>query len=446
MMAVRRTLSLLAAGVVGACLGAAVTSAHAGPSHETPYDVVRQLARVLVDVEGYYVDPVDREKLLVGAIKGMVGELDPHSAYLTPEEWTESRNDIQGKFAGVGIEVDFRDDAITVIAPIEGSPAERAGMKSGDRIVAIDDELVLEPSLEKSVKRMRGAPGTHLKLTVRRKGVTQPLTFDLVREIVRVASVRAKLLVGGVGYLRIRQFQEGAHDEVLRAAATLKSAAGGELRGLVLDLRTNPGGLVDEASEIADELLDRGGIYTTRHRGLVVDDVGARAGGARSEVPLVVLVNDWSASASELLAGALQDDARALVVGSQTFGKGSVQAVIDLPEGSGLKLTTARYYTPSGRTIQAEGIHPDVVIASKENEPIGSGLMHERDYANHLAGEGAPRVRPGTKTVALPDGGTLDPVDVRTLPEDPRGGPDYGLEVGYDVLVKQLVGRGPWVR
>ncbi len=434
--------------MVGAVVSAAamtITHAHAGSSHESPYDVVRQLGRVLVHVENYYVDPVDRAKLLTGAIKGMVGELDAHSEYLTPEDWTQKRNDIQGKFAGVGIEVDFRDEVITVIAPIEGSPAERAGIKSGDRIIAVDGELVLEPSLEKTVKKMRGALGTHVKLTVRRKGSPAPLTFDLVRAIVRVASVRSKLLVGGVGYLRIIVFQEGAHQDLLRAAAALKASAGGELRGLVLDLRSNPGGLVDEAAEIADELLDHGGIYTTRHRGIVVDDVRARSGGALSTQPLVVLVNEWSASASELVAGALQDDDRALLVGSQTFGKGSVQAIIDLPEGSGLALTTARYYTPSGRTIQAQGVQPDVLIAANGNEPVGS-RMHERDYANHLPAEGIVRVRPDGGVLALPDGGSLDPVDVRTLTQDPRGGPDYGLEVAYDVLTKQLLGRGARVR
>lgn len=448
MVAWRRSLSFLCTGIVGACIGSAVTAAHAGPTHESPYDVVRQLARVLVEVEGYYVDAVERPKLLEGAIKGMVAELDAHSAYLPPEDWTEFQRESQGKFAGVGIEVDFHEDAITVIAPIEGSPAERAGIKSGDRVVAIDGELVLEPSLEKAVKKMRGAPGTHVKLTIRRAGSAMPITFDLTREIVRVASVRAKLLVGKIGYLRLLQFQEGSHADLLRSVAALKTAAGNDLRGLVLDLRTNPGGLVDEAVAIADEMLDEGGIYTTRHRGAIIDDVRARRGGALAEVPLVVLVNDWSASASELLAGALQDNARALLVGSQTFGKGSVQAIIELPEGAGLKLTTARYYTPSGRAVQAEGIRPDVLIASKVNEPLGNGRMHERDYANHLPGEtgsGASTKSDGG-VYSLPDGGSLDPIDVRTLAEDPHGGADYGLEVAYDVLVKQVVPRGAKVR
>lgn len=435
--------------LVGGVVGAVVTTAHAGPTQETPYDVVRQLARVLVQVEGLYVDPVDRKKLLQGAVKGMVGELDPHSAYLAPDEWTEFRNDTQGKFAGVGIEVDLRGDAITVIAPIEGSPAERAGVKGGDRIVAIDGEPVLEASLEKAVKRMRGPAGTRVKLTIRRAGVAAALTFDLKREIVHVASIRTKLLVGNVGYIRLRQFQEGAHAELLRATAALRASAGRELDGVMLDLRSNPGGLVDEAVEIADEFLDRGGIYTTRHRGAVIDDVRASKGGALANVPLVVLVNDWSASASELLAGALQDNARALVVGSQTFGKGSVQAIIELPEGAGLKLTTARYYTPSGRAIQAEGIYPDVLIASKINEPEGTGPLRERDLVNHLPGESRGPTRPAVNdagVITAPDDAGLEPSDVRLLPTDPRGGPDYGLEVGYDVLVKQLVGRGPWVQ
>lgn len=448
MISLRRFAGLLGAGAVGICVGALVTAAHAGPTRETPYDVVRQLARVLVQVESLYVDPVERPKLLRGAVKGMVQELDPHSAYLSPEDWSEFKNDTQGKFAGVGIEVDLKGDVITVIAPIEGSPADRAGVRSGDRILAIDGEPVVEASPDKAIKKMRGPAGTRVKLTVRRPNVQAALTFELVREVVTVASVRSKLLVQNVGFIRIQQFREGTHAHLLRTIASLRAAAKGELAGMILDLRTNPGGLVDEAVEIADEFLDKGGIYSTRHRGMLIDDVSARSGGALATVPMVVLVNDWSASASELLAGALQDNRRALIVGSQTFGKGSVQSIIELPDGAGMKLTIARYYTPSGRAIQAEGIQPDVLIASKLNEPDGIGPFREKNYENHLPSEQGGRVPArfdGGVITAPEDGGSLEPTDVRSMPADPRGGPDYGLEVAFDVLTKQLVGRGPTI-
>lgn len=450
MNAICRWGPLALATLLGAGGGAFITAAHAGPSRETPYDLVQALARVLTTVEGYYVDPVERTKLLRGAVKGMVSELDAHSVYMTTEEGKDAQDESQGHFASVGVEVDLRGDAITVIAPIEGSPAERAGIKGGDRIVAIDDELVVAPSLEKTLKRMRGPAGTKVKLRIRRSGVAQPLTFDLIRDVVRVASVRSKPLAFGVGYLRIRQFQEGVHGELLRHTASLRAAAGGDLKGLILDLRANPGGLVDEAMDIADELLDEGGIYTTRHRGFVVDDVRARRGGALTKVPVVVLVNDWSASASELLAGALQDNNRALVVGSQTFGKGSVQAIVELPGIGGLKLTTARYYTPSGRAVQADGIHPDVLIASKLNDP--ESRFRERDYANHLPAEpsgnagGSRSARAIVDAGVAPEDGGLEPAELGSIPTDPRGGPDYGLDVAFDVLTKQVMLRGARVR
>jgi carboxyl-terminal processing protease len=452
-----RSLALLTLFTSGAFAGGAIYGARtsrATTADETPYAVVGQLARVLVRVENDYVDPVERSKLLRGAIKGMVEGLDPHSSYMTPEEFDAFANETEGQFGGIGIEVDIRGDQLTVIAPIEGSPAARAGVRSGDHIVSIDGEDIDHVSLDKLTRRMRGPTGSHIKLFVRRTGVKDPLVFDLVRSVVHVPSVASRLLDGGVLYLRIKQFTEHTHEELLKAAA--RQRARGAMTGIVLDLRSNPGGLVDQSAEVADEFLVGGTIYTTRHRGEIVDEVKARAGGAFSSLPTVVLVDEWSASASELLAGALQDRKRALVVGANTFGKGSVQSIMQLPGGAGLRLTTARYYTPSGRSLQAEGVHPDVLIESAD--PNAAALqLHERDLDGHLEAEplgaagahhsplaAAPKTVPVLRAPA--DAGNDDEVkpdniegeEAVNVPRNPAQGTDFALKVGY-----QLVRRAP---
>lgn len=424
-----------------------------------------QLGRVLVEIENSYVDPVERGKLVEGAIKGMVENLDPHSSYMPPEEWTQFQSDTEGKFGGVGLEVDGRGDRLLVIAPIEDSPAARAGIKSGDQIVAVDGEDVVAQPLDKIVKKMRGAPGTKVKIAVHREmgrgtakagsldagvassgdaGVAersgQTLTFELVREVIKVSSVTYKMLDGNVAYLRIKQFQERTHADMLAAAGRLRAATkGAPIAAVLLDVRSNPGGLVDEATEIADEFLNAGSIYSMRHRGEVVEDLKARAGGAFSDVPVVVLVNEWSASASELLVGALQDNKRAAVVGTNTFGKGSVQSILPLPNGAGLKLTTARYYTPSGHAIQADGIHPDVVV---EAPPKTNGetphVLRERDLPGHLTPEGPQggmRVRDaGAVVVDAGSDADFSPMLAREVPEDPSRSQDAVLRVGYQML------------
>jgi carboxyl-terminal processing protease len=426
-----------------------LSSAHATPQEESPYAATLMMGRVLAQVENSYVEPVERTRLVNGAIKGMVEELDPHSSFLPPQEFTVFQDDTEGKFGGVGVEVDARADAITVIAPIEGSPAERAGVKSGDQVIAVDGESVIGAALDKMVKKMRGAPGSHVKLTVRRAGQREPITFDLVREVIHVPSIEQKLLDGGVAYVRIKQFQDHTHEELLKAAGRLRARAGSApIGGVVLDMRSNPGGLVDEASEVADEFLSTGGIYTTRHRGQVVDDVRARSGGAFADVPIVILVNEWSASASELVAGALQDNKRAMVIGANTFGKGSVQSIIELPNGAGLRLTTARYYTPSGHSIQADGIHPDVLVDAAH--ATGFPLIREKDLEGHLPPEGispAEKIKADAGNgLAMPDGGDLEPADARRMPRDPTKGNDYALTLVWKMLREKLMGHGPLVK
>ncbi|MGD0529383.1 MAG: S41 family peptidase [Polyangiaceae bacterium] len=437
----------LAAFAGGACVTAVGAPARVAQG-DTPYAAMEQLGRVLVEVENDYVDPVDRAKLVDGAIKGMVAELDPHSSYMPPEEYLAFESDTEGQFGGIGIEVENRNDQLIVLAPIEGSPAEKAGIKSGDLIISVDGKDPSSEPLDKLVKKLRGAPGSHVKMGIRRTGVGDILTFDLVREIIRVASVSSKLLVGRVGYVRVKQFQERTHDELLAAAAKLRARAGGPLAGILLDLRADPGGLVDQAADVADEFLDEGVIYTARHRGQIVDEVKARSGGAFVREPLVVLVNQWTASASELVAGALQDHKRGTIVGEPTFGKGSVQAIISLPGGAGMRLTISRYYTPLGHAIQADGVHPDVAVEQRAKED-GLVSYREKDLAGHLAPQtgGAGTTEKPTSVVVLDaDAGPETPEasgsEARNVADDPEKGTDGVLRVGWQVL-RKLMASGP---
>jgi carboxyl-terminal processing protease len=411
---------------------------------DAPYAAVEQLGRVLVEVERDYVDPVDRAKLVDGAIKGMVAELDPHSSYMPPDEFQAFESDTEGQFGGIGIEVETRNEQLVVLSPIEGSPAERAGIESGDVIVSVDGKDAASQPLDRLVKHLRGVPGGHVKLGVRRQGTSQLLSFDLVREVIHVPSVSSKLLANRVAYVRVKQFQEHTHDELLEAAARLRARADGPLQGIILDLRNDPGGLVDQAADVADEFLDDGVIYTARHRGIVVDEVKARSGGAFFAEPCVVIVNQYTASASELVAGALQDHARASVVGEQTFGKGSVQAIVSLPGGAGMRLTVSRYYTPSGHAIQADGVHPDVIVEMKKDD--GSVSYREKDLEGHLAAEGSasPSSPVAGKGLVVSAGDAGSPAmepsrsDARTVPDDPEKGTDAVLKVGWETLARRI--------
>ncbi|MEZ4296503.1 MAG: S41 family peptidase [Polyangiaceae bacterium] len=406
-----------------------------------PYAAFDQMSRVLVLVENNYVDPTQRAKVVDGAIKGMVAELDPHSSYMPPAEYALFRGDTQGQFGGVGVEVDFRGEYVTVIAPFDGSPAARAGILPGDQILSIDGKSVRGERVDRLVALMRGPAGTKVKLSIRRKEVAELIEVELVREIIHVDSVTGKMLDGAVAYVRLKQFQEGTRDELLVLAGKLRAQKGGEIKGVLLDLRNNPGGLVDEAVGVADEFLGGGQVYTTRHRGRVIDDVRATPGGAFSGVPVVALVNAYSASSAELLAGALQDNGRAKVVGVQTFGKGSVQTIFDLPSGAGLRLTTMRYYTPSGRSIQAEGIHPDIAIQKAEAE-AGKGVVREQDLAGHLPAEGP--VAKGPERVLVDDTkqGDGEREGPRAeVPDNPKVGTDFELAAAYEELLKVVASK-----
>lgn len=415
--------------------------ARATTEEQSPYDVLRQLARVLVLVENEYVEPVDRRRLTEGAIKGLVAELDPHSSYLPPRAYDTFQGDTRGEFGGVGIEVDFRGDEVTVIAAIEGSPADVAGILPGDRIVAIDRVSVQGKSANELVQRMRGPAGSSVQIGIRRAGNDKIINFTVERQIISVASVAAEALVDGIGYLRIKQFQQGTHTELLSGIAKLRQRGNGQLRGVILDLRNNPGGLVREAVAVADEFLNGGNVYSTRRRDEVVDSVDARRGGALLDQPMVTLVNEYSASAAELVAGALQDHGRATVVGAPTFGKGSVQTIIDLPGNAGLRLTTMRYYTPKGAAIQALGIRPNVLVEAAYVEDDSFGVRRESDLENHLPAEGRA---PGRQAVEAEKPGApvkeqtgISPTHLgvaRVVPKDPTGGPDFALSIGFQIV------------
>ena len=430
--------------------GGAWTAQQAGASTqaESPYDLLDQMARVLVLIENEYVDPVDRTRLIEGSIKGMVAELDPHSSYLPAADYAIFQSDTKGSFGGIGVEVDFSGDAVVVIAPIEGSPAHRAGIRSGDRIIAIDNVSIRGKSPDALIRQMRGEPGTEVLLTVRREKVDKLKYFKLKREVIKVSSIRVKLLKEDVGYIRIKQFQEGTHTELLEAVAELREQAKGDLTGVLLDMRNNPGGLVDEAARVADEFLPGGAIYTTRHRGKIVSEMRAGPKGVLRRGPAVVLVNEYSASAAELVAGALQDHHRAPLVGTRTFGNGSVQTIVDLPGGAGLRLTTMRYYTPKGRAIQAQGVMPSVTIKAAYAEDTSFGVLREADLERHLPAEKAQqeedsadkkpdaedsRSIPSTDAPGADDDATHLGV-ARRIPFDPAEGPDFQLSVAYQIV------------
>ncbi len=430
-----RTFGLVLAAFTG---GAITTQAvHATTQAQSPYNPFDQLAWALVLVENHHVDPAERTKIVDGAIKGLVAELDPHSAYMDAKEYALFNSDTSGKFAGIGIEVDFRDERVTVLAPMEGSPADRAGIKPGDEIVAIEGKPVRGERVDKIIALMRGPIKTHVHITLHREGQTDPIQVDLVREEIHVISVVGKRLDNDVAYLRIRQFQENTHDELIKATAKMRAENARPLRGVLLDMRNNPGGLIDEAEAIADEMLDSGGIYSTRHRGQIIDEQKASAGGSLASLPIVALVNEYSASSSELVAGAIQDNKRALIVGARTFGKGSVQTIFDLPNGAGMRLTTMRYYTPSGRSIQAQGIAPDVLIAPAKPVQVGE-VVRESDISGHLTAEANAANQPANASRgAVVKAPTDDSGPSRDVPTDPTKGTDFTLATGYKLLLER---------
>jgi carboxyl-terminal processing protease len=364
-------------------------TARPGSNEELPLDEIRTFTEVFAKVKNDYVEEVDDRKLLENAIRGMLEGLDPHSAYLDPDDYAELQEGTSGEFGGLGIEVGIEDGFIKVIAPIDDTPAQRAGVKAGDLIIRLDDTPVKGMSLNDAVEMMRGKPGTSITLTIAREGLEKPLTLTITRDIIKVRSVRSRMLEPGFGYLRISQFQAHTAEDVNREVENLKREAGDEgLRGVIIDLRNNPGGILSAAVAVSDLFLEQGLIVYTEGR---VKDARlrftARPSDILENVPLVVLVNAGSASASEIVAGALQDHKRAIIMGQKTFGKGSVQTILPMANEAALKLTTARYFTPSGRSIQASGIVPDIFIDQytvQKREDLGE-VVTEANLSRHLS-------------------------------------------------------------
>lgn len=367
-----------------------------GKKNALPLDDLQRFTAVVEHVRNYYVKPVDDKTLFENAIRGMLAGLDPHSGYLDPEEFTDLKVNTTGKFGGLGIEVTMEDGVIRVISPIDDTPATKAGIHAGDMIVKLDDTPVKGLTLKNAVELMRGDRGTKIILTILRKGETKPLIIPVTRDIVRVKSVKAKLLDEHYGYVRISQFQTRTGDDLEKAIKDLQAQSKNTVKGLILDLRNNPGGILEASINVSDTFLD---LKTLKYNGLIVYTEGrlpgseikekAHNGDMLSGAPLVVLINGGSASASEIVAGALQDHKRAILVGEKSFGKGSVQTVLPLKDKYGLKLTTALYYTPAGRSIQATGIVPDIIIKDMkiqaQDDQNSFGSIRESNLTGHLA-------------------------------------------------------------
>jgi carboxyl-terminal processing protease len=357
----------------------------------TDYQQLQKFSQVMEMVRRSYVEEVADEKLIDGALSGMLSSLDPHSSYMDKEMYGQMTVDTKGEFGGLGIEISSAEGGIRIVSPIEDTPADRAGVKAGDLIIKIDGELARDMSLSEAVKKMRGKPGTKIMLTIFRKGENVPLEIKIVRAIIKVKSVKSDLLAPGYAYLRITQFQERTDSLLKKQITELKKRAGGKLSGVVLDLRNNPGGLLNQAVEVSDLFLESGNIVSTKSRAGKNLTFDARSGDVLKDLPLIVLINGGSASASEIVAGALQDHHRAVLLGTKSFGKGSVQSVVPLPDGTAIKVTTALYYTPSGRSIQATGIDPDItveqVLVKKEDDEkkMKEPFVSERALKGHLS-------------------------------------------------------------
>jgi carboxyl-terminal processing protease len=387
-----------------------------------PVDDLRLFSEVFGRIKSDYVEPVEDRKLLKEAINGMLTGLDPHSAFLDQEAYRDLQVGTQGEFGGLGIEVGAEDGFVRVVAPIEDTPAYRAGIQAGDLIIKLDEVSLKGISLSDAVKRMRGKPNTEVKLTVLRKGEPNPLEIMVRRDVIRVKSVKAKMLEPGYGLVRITQFQEHTGENLVTAINDLYKQSNGDLKGLVLDLRLNPGGLLNSAVAVSSAFLPKNAlvVYTDGRtedakmrltaskenyvRGAFKEDFLAKLPASVKSVPMVVLVNGASASASEIVAGALQDHHRATIVGTQTFGKGSVQTILPLPNNQAVKLTTARYYTPGGRSIQAKGIAPDIVVEDAADARV---LLREADLQHHL--QNLEEEKAAAEAAAKPAGNATKP-------------------------------------
>ncbi|QSQ23893.1 S41 family peptidase [Pyxidicoccus parkwayensis] len=413
----------------GAKASAATGRAERAERDDATYHQLELFARVLSYVENNYVEPPDRERLVQGAIQGMLETLDPHTVYMPPEVFREMKIDTSGEWGGLGIEIARKNERIVVVAPIDDTPAARAGIKAGDELVGIDGESTQGMDVGRAMQKMRGPAGGRVLLTIMREGFSAPREIAIIRDHIRIVSVEGALY-GGIGHVKVKNFQDRTDLYLRKELDRLRALNGGkELSGLVLDLRNNPGGLLDQAVAISDRFLPGNlPIVSTRGRdGRNATEERSKDRDTEKDYPVVVLVNAGSASASEIVAGALQDHGRATIMGTQTFGKGSVQTVIELEDGSGLKLTIARYYTPKGRSIQERGITPDYVVPDEPDGKVPRDVVREKDLQRHFRAEPtAATETPAGAPHGLPEG--LKPWDVTAALKD------YPLKVALDYL------------
>ena len=369
-----------------------------------PLDELRLFAEVFSRIKAHYVDEVDDRELLEDAIRGMLNGLDPHSAFLSAKDFEELREDTRGEFGGLGLEVGMEDGFVKVIAPIDDTPAQKAGVKAGDYIIRLDGKSLKGMSLNEAVEMMRGKPGSTITLTIMREGVDKPIKISVRRAVIKIQSVKHRMLGEDYGYVRIASFQERTPADLLKAVGKLRRKARGGLKGIVLDLRNNPGGVLEAAVGVSDAFLRSGVIVSaagrTEESKLKFD---AQPEDIIDGAPIVVLVDEGSASASEIVAGALQDHKRGVIMGRQTFGKGSVQTIVPIGRQAAVKITTARYYTPSGRSIQASGIAPDIPLApvKVEVEEPAAGVIKEAQLAGHLESDHSPAAGMDEETARL---------------------------------------------
>ncbi len=382
--------------------------------NESTYGYIKTFSEALSIVQKNYVEEPDSKELVEGAIEGMLKTLDPHSSYMSQDMYKEMQIDTQGEFQGIGITIGIRDSILTVIAPIDDTPAHRAGILAGDKIVKVDDKTTKDMTLMEAVKLMRGPKGTKVKITVVREGEPEPLVFNITRDVIPLVSVKVKDIDDDVGYIRLTQFQKKTSKEFADALKKVHKEKGDHFKGLILDLRNNPGGLLISAIEVANMFVEKGSIVSTKGRLSNQNySYNAQMKGTEPDYPMVILVNGGSASASEIVAGALQDHKRAITIGTTTFGKGSVQTIYRLGDGSGMRVTTAKYYTPSGRSIQATGIEPDIIVKNAGGKAIGH--LREKDLSGHLDNDQI-KEKPADSKDSEKDN---EPV-VDRIPEDPK--------------------------
>lgn len=401
----------------------------AGGAEPVPLDEIRTFSEVFSRVKSDYVDEISDKKLLENAIRGMLSGLDPHSSYLDKKAFKELQEGTSGEFGGLGIEVGMEDGFVKVIAPIDETPAARAGIQAGDTIIRLDDTPVKGMSLAEAVEIMRGKPGTDISLTIVREGEKKPIEITVTRDVIKVQSVRSRMLEPGYAYIRISHFQSHTGDDLRESVNKLNHESKQPIEGLILDLRNNPGGVLSAAVSVSDVFLDDGLIVYTQGRG---KDAELRFNAKKTDMldgaPMVVLINGGSASASEIVAGALQDHKRAVIMGQKTFGKGSVQTILPMANETALKLTTARYYTPSGRSIQANGIKPDIQIERvklAERDDPGDTLS-EADLSGHLENDTIPAADPKTQGIEALDKAEQDKKPLATT--------DYELYEALNLL------------